>query len=200
MSTTSRRLTRTPAPSGALTFALGLAAVGLIAPAPAAQATSAPSRAAAAAPARTSAAAATCRVSWGSLPKAVGLSNTAAVTPVAQLRTGHHPCYDRVVIELKGRPGKVAAAYGGSTAAGWALAVVSTTQVVPRGVPVGAYSPTGLPTVRGLVNAGSVKTTGGTGSVNALGALTRARLPFRVFLLAGPGGNSRIVLDVAHRW
>lgn len=28
----------------------------------------------------------------------------------------------------------------------------------------------------------------------------RARLPFRVTLLAGPGTHSRIVVDVAHRW
>ncbi|GAB3840941.1 hypothetical protein GCM10029963_10770 [Micromonospora andamanensis] len=28
----------------------------------------------------------------------------------------------------------------------------------------------------------------------------RARLPFRVFVLAGPGDHSRIVLDVAHQW
>jgi hypothetical protein len=32
------------------------------------------------------------------------------------------------------------------------------------------------------------------------GVGARARLPFRVFTLAGPGGHSRIVLDVAHRW
>ena len=28
----------------------------------------------------------------------------------------------------------------------------------------------------------------------------RARLPFRVFVLSGPGTNSRIVLDIAHQW
>lgn len=28
----------------------------------------------------------------------------------------------------------------------------------------------------------------------------RARLPFRVVPLAGPGAPSRIVVDVAHRW
>ncbi len=28
----------------------------------------------------------------------------------------------------------------------------------------------------------------------------RARLPYRVLTLAGPGAHSRIVLDVAHRW
>ncbi len=32
------------------------------------------------------------------------------------------------------------------------------------------------------------------------GVGVRARLPFRMFSLAGPGTGSRIVLDVAHRW
>jgi hypothetical protein len=34
----------------------------------------------------------------------------------------------------------------------------------------------------------------------ALGLGVRARLPFRVFTLDGPGQGSRIVIDVAHRW
>lgn len=28
----------------------------------------------------------------------------------------------------------------------------------------------------------------------------RARLPFRTFVLPGPGSGSRLVVDVAHRW
>jgi hypothetical protein len=33
-----------------------------------------------------------------------------------------------------------------------------------------------------------------------IGLGVRARLPFRVFPLAGPGDGSRLVIDVAHRW
>ena len=33
-----------------------------------------------------------------------------------------------------------------------------------------------------------------------IGLGVRARLPYRVFTLAGPGSNSRLVIDVAHRW
>jgi hypothetical protein len=33
-----------------------------------------------------------------------------------------------------------------------------------------------------------------------LGLGVRARLPFRVFTLHGPGSGSRIVVDVAHQW
>jgi hypothetical protein len=33
-----------------------------------------------------------------------------------------------------------------------------------------------------------------------IGLGVRARLPFRVFVLPGPGSGSRVVIDVAHRW
>jgi hypothetical protein len=33
-----------------------------------------------------------------------------------------------------------------------------------------------------------------------MGLGVRARLPFRVYTLDGPGNGSRIVIDVAHRW
>jgi hypothetical protein len=36
--------------------------------------------------------------------------------------------------------------------------------------------------------------------ITKIGLGVRARLPFRVFALAGPGGGSRLVIDVAHRW
>ena len=37
-------------------------------------------------------------------------------------------------------------------------------------------------------------------AVTQIGLGVRARLPFRVFTLDGPGGGSRLVVDVAHRW
>lgn len=36
--------------------------------------------------------------------------------------------------------------------------------------------------------------------ITKLGLGVRARLPFRAFALAGPGGGTRLVVDVAHRW
>jgi hypothetical protein len=33
-----------------------------------------------------------------------------------------------------------------------------------------------------------------------VGLGVRARLPFRVFKLDGPGEGSRLVIDVAHQW
>ena len=34
----------------------------------------------------------------------------------------------------------------------------------------------------------------------SFGLGVRARLPFRVFQLAGPGNGTRLVIDVAHQW
>ena len=36
--------------------------------------------------------------------------------------------------------------------------------------------------------------------VVGFGLGVRARLPFRMFILPGPGAGSRLVIDVAHRW
>ncbi len=42
---------------------------------------------------------------------------------------------------------------------------------------------------------------GGSFEGNTTVALgVRARLPFRTFVLPGPGSGSRLVVDVAHRW
>lgn len=38
------------------------------------------------------------------------------------------------------------------------------------------------------------------GGTTTIGLGVRARLPFRVFTLAGPGEHSRLVIDVAHKW
>ena len=53
---------------------------------------------------------------------------------------------------------------------------------------------TGWTTFRQVAYAGSFE------GQTSFGLGVRARLPFRVFTLAGPGAGSRIVVDVAHRW
>ena len=51
----------------------------------------------------------------------------------------------------------------------------------------------GYRTLRSVVYGSSFE------GATTFGVGVRARLPFRVFVLDGPGG-SRVVLDVAHRW
>ena len=52
----------------------------------------------------------------------------------------------------------------------------------------------GYQTFRQLAWAGSFE------GYTSLGLGVRARLPFRVFTLAGPDSGSRLVIDVAHYW
>jgi hypothetical protein len=69
------------------------------------------------------------------------------------------------------------------------------------------YNPTYTPANRTeLVNVSGYRTFrqvawgGSFEGQTTIGLGVRARLPFRVFTLDGPGSGSRIVIDVAHRW
>ena len=154
-----------------------------------------------------------CSVRWGSLPK-VGTRMTAA--PIFDVRAGRHACFDRLVIDV-----------GGSTTDAYNVryvpAVVSegSGDIVPlRGgavlaveVNAPAYDPwTGVITYRfqdrdELLNVNGFRTFrqvafgGSFEGYTIIGVGVRARLPFRVLVLPGPGsGNHRLVVDVAHRW
>jgi hypothetical protein len=150
-----------------------------------------------------------CGITWGSQPKAV-LQGTGA--PVTNARTGRHDCWDRLVIDLSGTPasgydlryvdsyrilgtGPVVPVAGG--------AIVTVRAFAPANVPwrsadhvvtPSQFSSAGYRTFRDLVYGGS----DGLNTEFALGV--RARLPFRVFTLTGPGDTSRLVIDVAHQW
>jgi hypothetical protein len=45
-----------------------------------------------------------------------------------------------------------------------------------------------------------VASAGSFEGVTNVGLGLRARLPFRVFTLSGPGSTTRLVIDVAHAW
>src|SRR5262249_2306037 len=53
---------------------------------------------------------------------------------------------------------------------------------------------TGWRTFRQVADGGSFE------GYTTIGLGVRARLPFRVFTLPGPGAHSRLVIDVAHHW
>jgi hypothetical protein len=140
---------------------------------------------------------------WGSLPKAAGASGQAALTDV---RTGQHDCYDRVVFDFDGPATGYQVDYAGqvlSEARGEPLAVaggavlhVGLSEPAVYAAAPGAHvaGVSGYRTLRDVVSGGTFEghTTFAVG--------VRARLPFRVFTLAGPDSGSRIVLDVAHVW
>jgi hypothetical protein len=152
-----------------------------------------------------------CGIVWGSLVKKGGVETAPNLTGV---RAGRHDCYDRLVLDLR---------HGAS--AGYHVEYVDTVYTDGAGVPVplrggarlrivvhapsfdlngnSTYTPanskelvnvTGYQTFRQVAFAGSFE------GQTTIGLGVRARLPFRAFILAGPGDGSRLVIDVAHFW
>lgn len=159
-----------------------------------------------------------CGITWGSLEKSLPQATGASVSG---LRTGHHDCFDRLVVDVAGRP---AAGYDvryvdppyRADGSGDALFVAggAVLQVIARAPAYDAsgrstvpwagpgtvitrpdqFDARGFPTFEDLVWGGSFE------GQSSFGLGVRARLPFRVFQLDGPGEGSRLVIDVAHRW
>ncbi|PZF84210.1 hypothetical protein C1I99_30520 [Micromonospora deserti] len=151
-----------------------------------------------------------CGITWGSATKSAGTLRTA---PLVDVRTGRHDCYDRVVLEFAGPVNGYTISYGETwtegeglplspyTAGGELLRVSLQAPAYDAHVGtvpwrVGEHTANVLRhrTLRDVVFAGSFE------GYTTLAVGVRARLPFRVFVLAGPGTHSRIVLDVAHQW
>jgi hypothetical protein len=159
-----------------------------------------------------------CGIRWGSLPEQ-DLDYTSA--PIADLRAGRHRCFDRLVVDLgprvAGLPGPDSNGYevqyvplitqdgsgeSQSLAGGAFLSIAVHAQAHD-----GDYNPTYAPAdsahavhVAGFRTFRQVAFFGTFEGQTALGLGVRARLPFRVFVLSGPGDGSRVVIDVAHRW
>jgi hypothetical protein len=151
-----------------------------------------------------------CGIHWGSLARSHGSTAVAALTGV---RAGRHPCFDRLVIDVRGRADGYRVEYVTAvTADGSGDAVplrggARLAVVVVAPAHDDAYRPTYLPAnrrevvdVTGYRTVRQVAWAGSREGRSTIGLGVRARLPFRVFTLAGPGTGSRIVVDVAHRW
>lgn len=147
-----------------------------------------------------------CGIRWGSLPKVVTTGSTGQVVGV---RAGQHACFDRLVLDVSGDANGYFVRYvdevrmDGSghlvpLRGGARLEVVVTAPAIPTDawfLPTGELIDTsGYRTFRQVAWAGSFE------GQTAIGLGVRARLPFRVFLLDGPGSGSRMVVDVAHKW
>lgn len=158
------------------------------------------------------ASAATCPTGWGSLPEIVRDGGGGTLDDV---RTGRHDCHDRLVLDLDGIDASDVAydvryvsqvARDGSgqpvPLRGAAdLQVVVRTPAYTGGtatydprVDAEAVGVAGYTTFRQVAWAGSFE-----GS-STVGLGVRARLPFTVTVLDGPGDGSRLVVDVAHTW
>jgi hypothetical protein len=153
-----------------------------------------------------------CDTPWGSTVERVDEMGRA---PVVAVRTGIHQCFDRVVFDLAGPAAGYHVEYvdevhqDGSGAVipvpGGARLLVrahhpayddagTITLVPPASAGQQVADVTGYRTLRSVVFAGSFE--GDT----VFGVGTRARLPFRVLVLDGPGSGARLVVDVARAW
>jgi hypothetical protein len=178
----------------ATTAGIGLGGIGLATPASA----------------QNSASAATpyCGIYWGSLPKTGDAHGAGLLT---NIRAGQHDCFDRLVFDLGGRaPGyrvhyvdQVVADGSGATVplrGGAFLQIIFPATIVDGNGqlsytapnPSDAVDVNGWQTFRQVAQAGAFE-----GQIT-VGLGVRARLPYRVFTLDGPGPGSRLVVDVAH--
>ncbi|TCC00358.1 hypothetical protein E0H26_01275 [Micromonospora zingiberis] len=152
-----------------------------------------------------------CGITWGSADKDAG---TLSGAPLIEVRTGRHDCFDRVVFEFDGAVTGYAVGYGETYTEGEGLALSPYTagdallrvslrapgydgeHVATVPYRVGEHAATVLryQTLRDVVFGGSYE------GYSTFAVGVRARLPFRVLVLTGPGTHSRIVLDVAHQW
>lgn len=159
-------------------------------------------------------AASSCTIGWGSLDKTAEGPAGTAPTLVTNVRAGQHTCYDRLVLDLSGRAPQASVGYvpvvlGDATGnvialrGGAFLHVVLSGVANPADVGIPGYPPadrTELVHVNGWRTLRQVASAEGFEGYDTFGAGVRARLPFRVFVLAGPGSGSRVVIDVAHSW
>ncbi len=147
-----------------------------------------------------------CGIRWGSTAKTLSPGSTGQVVDV---RAGRHTCYDRLVLDVSGEArgyfvryvstirtdgsGQVVPVRGGARleVVATAPAVATDAWFLPDGELVDT---TGYRTFRHVAWAGSFE------GQTTIGLGVRARLPFRAFVLDGPGSGSRLVVDVAHRW
>jgi hypothetical protein len=151
-----------------------------------------------------------CGMTWGSLPK---VNDTMSPAALGDVRTGRHDCYDRVVFDFNAPASGYHVAYADhvysqgkgdvlNVAGGAQLSVVLLANAYDfqTGAPTFPHGSgpvanvTGYRTLRDVVYGGTFE------GYTTFGVGVRARLPFRVFALTGPGSHSRIVLDIAHRW
>jgi hypothetical protein len=156
------------------------------------------------------ASAAGCDTAWGSLPESAAATSVGTIDNV---RSGRHDCYDRLVVDVDdGRTGYTVRYVDELVEDGRGNVVpVRGGATLEIRVHSPAYDDAGQPTylpadTSEAVNVGGYDTfrqvvfIGSFEGDTQIGLGVRARLPFRAFVLDGPGDGSRLVVDVAHRW
>jgi hypothetical protein len=149
-----------------------------------------------------------CGITWGSLATSAGTS-AATSASLTGVRAGRHACYDRLVLDLADVPAAASYTVSYATVRG-----VGTGHPIPlaggadlritlraHGESLTFADPGHVADVTGFRTFRQVASGGSFEGVTVLGLGVRARLPFRVVVLDGPGaGRKRLVVDVAHAW
>jgi hypothetical protein len=151
-----------------------------------------------------------CGITWGSLAKQAGDSAPSfGGSELAAVRAGQHACYDRLVLDVTGstRVASYRVEYVPAVRSDGSGAVVALKGGAFLQISLGVNNNASPPAFSGDVAAVSgfrtfrqVAAAGGFEGYTREGLGVRARLPFRVFTLAGPGTTARVVIDVAHAW
>lgn len=148
-----------------------------------------------------------CPSGWGT---AARTSPSNATAPLVTVRATTERCSDRLVLEFAGRVDgydvryvpQVLADASGTLVPLAGGARLKVTVVAPAYGPTGVtYRPRDPAHVAGVAGFRVFRQVAWAGSFEGsttLGVGVRARLPFEVSLLPGPGGHSRVVVDVAH--
>lgn len=147
---------------------------------------------------------AACGFVWGTNAKQGGPVNPVT-TPVKDVRADEQPCFDRLVIDLGKGPhvgfrvsyvSKIVADPSGKTlpVRGKAFLLITVRGPAAHGYPANAVN---LVSVAGFDMFRQVRGAGSFESVTSIGVGVRVKMPFRAFVVSGPGPNSRLVIDVA---
>jgi hypothetical protein len=162
-----------------------------------------------------------CSTTWGSLAKSGPSMGVQGLQFLFRVRSGQHPCYDRVVLDLTGND---------TGPVGFSVEYVTAVTNEATGEPVplaggarlkvvidqgsydyGSQSPalipadparlvdvTGYRTLRQVALADNFE----PDSTSTIGIGVRARLPMRAFLLPSSSQffGQRLVIDIAHHW
>jgi hypothetical protein len=151
-----------------------------------------------------------CGITWGSLAKTAGNHAPADLgDELSAVRTGRHTCFDRLVIDVTGATdlNSFDVRYVSQVTSDGSGFVVPLRGAADIQVTLAShnhnYRPANrneLANVSGYTTFRQVAWAGGFEGYSSVGLGVRARLPFRAFVLSGPGDTVRLVVDVAHRW
>jgi hypothetical protein len=147
-----------------------------------------------------------CGITWGSLAKHAGNSAPGSLgDEFRQARVGRHDCYDRLVLDISGTTAvnSYRVEYVTKVRSDGSGAVVPLRGGAFLQITVGAHDLDNTPvnpSVSGFRTFRQVASAGGFEGYTSVGLGVRARLPFRVVTLPGPGDAVRVAVDVAHAW